>query len=244
MSSRARRIIESARIDRFDWGTDYEEVDELAAASTVGAPRPPAMSIAPPPPAPAPAAHEVTPASAAEHQARLAALERDAFAKGYAQGERAGIEAGAKRTEAMLRRVAQTLEDLAQLRKTIVRETERQMVQLAIALARRIVLRDVSLDPTLVAAMAHVALDRLGESTPATIKLHPDDYAAICAQRGEQWGGAQVTVLPDTAVSRGGCLVESDFGVVDGSLDAQFEEMTRALLGDGHGGHEGASRVG
>ena len=57
----------------------------------------------------------------------------------------------------MLRRVAQTIEELAQLRRTIMRETERQMVQLALALARRVVLRELSLDPDLVAALAHVA---------------------------------------------------------------------------------------
>jgi flagellar assembly protein FliH len=106
------------------------------------------------------------------------------------------------------------------------------MVQLALALARRVVVRELALDPSLVAAMAHVALDRLGESTPASIKLHPEDYATICAHRGDHWEGAQVTILPDPAVARGGCLVESDFGTVNGSVDAQFEEMARALLGD------------
>jgi flagellar assembly protein FliH len=104
------------------------------------------------------------------------------------------------------------------------------MVQLALALARRVVHREVSLDPTLVAAMAHVALERLGDAAPATIKLHPDDFATISGQRGPAWEGAQVTILPDPAVVRGGCVVESDFGTVDGQIDAQFEEMSRALL--------------
>jgi flagellar assembly protein FliH len=209
------------RVRAFTWGV--ETLDEVEGQAV------PPRSADVPAPAQAPAAPELSPS---EQQARLAALEREAFAKGYAQGERAGIEAGAKRAEAMLRRVAQTLEDLGGLRKTIVRDTERQLVQLALVLARRIVTREVSLDPTLVAAMAHVALDRLGEVSPATIKLHPDDYAVVVANRGEPWEGPQVAILPDPSVARGGCLVESAFGVVDGSLDAQFEEMTRALLGD------------
>ena len=71
--------------------------------------------------------------AAAVHLPQLAALERDAFTKGYAQGERAGLEAGAKRAEAMLRRLAQTLEELAGLRDTMVRQTERELVQLSLA---------------------------------------------------------------------------------------------------------------
>lgn len=210
MSSRARLIRELPSVEPFDWG--------------VGAPAE-RSDPAPPPPPP------VEP-SPAEVQARLAALEREAFAKGYAQGERAGLEAGAKRTEAMLRRVAQTIEELAGLRQTIIRETERQMVQLALLLARKVVARELTTDPDLVAAMAHVALDRLGESTPATIRLNPEDYAVVTAGRGPGWAGAQVQVVPDAAVARGGCVVDSEFGLVNGTLDAQFAELTRALLGE------------
>lgn len=166
-----------------------------------------------------------------EHQAKLAALERDAFTKGYAQGERAGMEAGAKRAEAMLRRVALTVEELGALRQTLANQSERQMVQLALMLARRIVHREVSLDPELVAAMAHVALKKLGTSSPATIRLNPDDYTVV-ARESARWTGTQVTVTPDPSIPRGGCLVESEFGRVDATLESQFEEVTRALLGD------------
>lgn len=231
MLCRARLVEQHVAIERFDWGGtnmpdtvdapgDHGRLPNHAAGA--GATAAAAVAETPGPP-------ELT---HAEQQAHLAALERDAFAKGYAQGERAGVEAGAKRAEAMLRRVAQTLEDLGLLRRAIIKDTERQMVQLSLALARRIVGREISLDPTLVAAMAHVALERLGESTPATIKLHPDDYATITAQRGERWEGGQVAIVPDASIVRGGCVVESAFGTVDGSLEAQFDEMTRALLGD------------
>ena len=40
-----------------------------------------------------------------------------------------------------------------------------------------------------------------------------------------------MTVVPDPSIARGGCMVESDFGNIDGSLDRQFDEMARALLG-------------
>ena len=166
----------------------------------------------------------------AEHRERLAALEREAFTKGYAQGERAGLEAGGKRAEAMLRRVAQTIEELGGLRQTLIQETEREMVQLALTLARRVVHREVTLDPELAAALAHVALERLGTTTPATIRLNPEDYT-IVAQDGARWGGQTVTVVPDPSISRGGCLVESAFGSVDATIERQFDELSRALFG-------------
>src|SRR5689334_22909952 len=201
MSSRAR-IVPSAAIERFDWN-----IDASARSSTPALVDPAKLAQAQA--AVAPVSAQTMEQVRLENQAHLAALEREAFAKGYAQGERAGIEAGGKRAEAMLRRVAQTLTDLASLRETLIQQTERQMVQLSITIARRIVHREVSLDPELIAAMAHVALKKLGTSSPATIRLHPEDYTVV-AHEGETWGNGNVKVVPDPGVSRGGCLVESE----------------------------------
>jgi flagellar assembly protein FliH len=168
----------------------------------------------------------------AEHdlEERAATIERDAFAKGYAEGERAGMQAAATRTDAMLRRLAQTIDELVGLRAEIVRKSERQTVQLVLAIAERIVQREITLYRGLVIGMARAALDRLGEHGSATIRLNPADLAAI----GDTVDllGMGVQVCADPVVSRGGCLVQSDFGFMDVSPDAQFRELARQLLAD------------
>lgn len=166
----------------------------------------------------------------ANAQVDTAAIERDAFAKGYAQGERAGMDAAATRADAMLRRLAETIEELGQLRNEMIHRTERQAVQLVLAIAERIVQREISLDRTILLGMARVALDRLGEYGTATIRLHPDDYHAIGAKPSVD--GAAVEVLADPSVSRGGCHVQSDFGFMDVSPESQFRELARALLSE------------
>src|SRR5690349_16712897 len=145
MSSRAR-IVPSAAIERFDWNATATQ--KPVSQQSLVDPAKLAQAQAAVAPVAAASLEQVR----LENQAHLAALEREAFAKGYAQGERAGIEAGGKRAEAMLRRVAQTLTDLSGLRDTLIQQTERQMVQLALTIARRIVLREVTLDPELIAA--------------------------------------------------------------------------------------------
>jgi flagellar assembly protein FliH len=206
MSSRARRLPAGAPVQPFDWG------GASPAPQPVTTPEP-----------------RVEEPDCAQQEARLAALEREAFAKGYEQGERAGLEAGGKRADAMLRRLSETLDQLGDLRRRMIRETEAQMVELALAIARRIVRRDVALDQNLTLSMARLALDRLGDRTTATVRLHPDDLAATAVGRSE-WSGSHVTVVADGSVSRGGCRIESDFGFVDASIDAQFREVARALL--------------
>src|SRR4051794_2329753 len=74
------------------------------------------------------------------------ALERDAFAKGFAHGERAGLDAARARTDGMLSRLGETIDEVASLRREIIRRTERQTVQLVLAIAERVVQREVTLD--------------------------------------------------------------------------------------------------
>jgi flagellar assembly protein FliH len=159
-------------------------------------------------------------------------IEQDAFANGYAEGERAGAESASARADAMLRRLAQTIDELEALRNDVLHGAERHVVQLAMAIAQRMLQRELTLDRGLLLAMARVALDRLGEQTTATIRLHPDDHVAIMAVPDCTWACAHVHVVADPFVDRGGCLVQTDFGLMDAGLDGQFQELARALLGD------------
>ena len=213
MSSRAQRVAAHAAVERFGWNDDDGVPTRVAAPSQ----RPATMSGVEP----------------TVDDDRLAQLERDGFAAGYVQGEQAGLEAGRAHGETMLKRLTQTIEDLAHLRQAMIRQTEQQMVGLALAMAKRVVRREVALDKDFALAMARVALDRLGERSSTTIRLHPDDFATVAGRHVEEWAGAHVSVESDPAVTRGGCVVQSDLGTVDGTIEAQFDEIARAVLVQG-----------
>ena len=214
MSARARRATSMAIVHPPIWQTEGDGASAPSLLSRQGA-VPPARG-----------------ASSAGDELRQAAVERDAFAKGFAQGERAGAEAAAVQGEAMLRRLMQTLEEVTDLRERMIRDTEEQMVRLALAIARRVVHREVSLDRDLIMAIARVAMDRIGDGAAVTIRLNADDYVAISAARQTPWTDGHVTVKADARVPRGGCRIESDLGLIDAGVDAQLQEITRALLHD------------
>jgi flagellar assembly protein FliH len=211
--SKGRRATSHERIELFDWHDDAEPLRPIYHDRGHE-----------------PAVHQAQPAPLAAPSTDFAVLEREAFAKGFAQGERSGAEAAASRTDAMLRRLTGTLDDLVRLRSDMIRKTERQVVQLSMAVANRIVHREISLDRELLVAMARVALDRLGDNASARIRLHPDDYAAVQRLGSAALAGGALQVVSDPSLHRGGCVVESDFGLIDVSVDAQVEELTRALL--------------
>lgn len=204
MSSRAKRINNPASVLAFPWNRTGR-APAAPSGETVG--------------------------DGAVLQSQVAAAERDAFARGFAQGEAAAAAATHDRSGTILRQLTQALQDVTALRIDMIRRTERQMVQLALSLARRIVHREISLDHEVLLAMARGALDRLGEGTRVTVRLHPEDYDAIAGARIAQMG-SHVTVVADGQVAPGGCRIESDLGTLDAGVDAQIQEFGRALLGE------------
>jgi flagellar assembly protein FliH len=210
MSSKAHRVM--GEVHRFPW--------RPRGASTAAAPV------------------KETPVAGADVGATLiandkAAIEREAFARGYEQGERDAAAAARAHTEAVLNRVAETLQELAGLRRAILRDAERDMVQLSLAIAQRVVRREVFVDREVVVAIARVALDRLGERQGVTVRLHPDDHAYAVARHGTQWAGEGITVIADADVPAGGCRVTSPGGTIDTGIDAQFAELARGMLPEG-----------
>ena len=214
MSSRARLVADGGQVVAFAWGGTGNSA--ILRSQSPSSPR---------------QSDDGTPAPSQQH---LATVEREAFAKGYEQGERSGLEAAGKRGEAMLRRLSETITELTTLRASMIRQTETQMVELALAVARRVVHREVTLDRNLLIAIVRVALDRLGESARVTVRLHPEEFEATGAARVAEFTGTDVSFVPDARVGRGGCRVESDMGLLDAGVDAQIQEIARALLGDEH----------
>lgn len=156
---------------------------------------------------------------------------RDAFERGRAEGYAAGVAAEADRARPERARLVTSVDTLAAARGEMVRATEHQMVELALAVARRIVQREVSLDRDLLVSMAHVALQRLEQGVAATVRFNPDDYASTIAAQTTRWAGLPVTVVPDPGLPRGECRVDSAFGRVQAGVEAQLQEVGLALLG-------------
>jgi flagellar assembly protein FliH len=162
---------------------------------------------------------------------RLAEIERDAFSKGYQQGERSGAEAAGTQARGLLQRLAGAVDEVSSTRQAMIRRTEQQVVELAMAIAKQMLQRELNVDRGLLLGMARVALDRLGDHEAATIRLHPDDYAIVNRSPERAWASDQLTVVADSSVERGGCLVQCDAGLMKVGLESQFVELARTLLG-------------
>src|SRR5690349_19351173 len=116
MLFRARRMTKNQVARPFSWSEDGTAIPVADVVAQHDVAEPPPVPVA-----------DVQAPPGADHS--LATIEREAFANGYAQGERAGFEAGTHRAEAMLRRLAATIDELATLRRRMIAQAERELIE-------------------------------------------------------------------------------------------------------------------
>ena len=87
---------------------------------------------------------------------------RDAHAAGVQEGETAGHRRAAAELEPVIERLVRSIDEISGLRPRLRREAEGDLVQLALAIARRILSRELSVDPD---AMRGLVLGKIGRAS-------------------------------------------------------------------------------
>jgi flagellar assembly protein FliH len=128
----------------------------------------------------------------------------------------------------LVRRLEAALVEVARFREELERRLRPQLIELSLAISRRVLHRLVERDPAVVADMAGAALERLNNATDVRVRVNPRDFEALHA--GTEPTRAVVGWVADPRVEPGGCLVESSFGEIDAGIEAQLAEISRALL--------------
>lgn len=145
---------------------------------------------------------------------------------------------------------------VAELRLTADRlgaEVAANAIEIGCLIARRILEAELKTDVEAHRSLVRSAVRRLGEEHRVSIHLAPADIELVRAAAGDGAGGgaaggpgtdmgfnlgiAKVEIFPDTNLTPGDCLVESDAATVDGRLGTRLEEIRRVLFNviNGHG---------
>ncbi len=147
---------------------------------------------------------------------------------------------GSEHTERMRRLVQAMLSGFAQQRRELLVELQPYVVRIAVEVARRIVRRELMSDPGMIARTVESALEQMMSASQITVRVHPLDAQLLQAAMHEIVSAPDqaeaIEVVPDSSIEPGGCVVESDRGIVDARLRTQFEEMQARLLQELEGG--------
>lgn len=176
-----------------------------------------------PPPPPQPAAAPVQTRQHDEEQLR------QAVQRAYLEGEAAARAALTDSTNAAKNDLAKAVAQIAQQRAAIYKEAQADLLRLSIAIARRILHREMLVSPDILQGIVTVVLEKLDRQEVHCVRVHPamaeqldQDLKKISQQR-------PIMVTPDPALPAGSCIFETGRGNVDASIDSQLAEIERGL---------------
>jgi flagellar assembly protein FliH len=174
---------------------------------------------------PEPTAEEITARIEAEVSRRTA----EAYQRGLREGAAAGERNAMTQIEPWIARLAQTIEGLASAGRSLRREAESDVVRLAVAIARRILNRELSVDPDALLGLVRAAVTQLDLRETHRVRVHPGDAGRVSAELAKLSPAKPIEVIADASLDRGAALFETARGTFDASASTQLDEIDRGL---------------
>jgi flagellar assembly protein FliH len=158
-----------------------------------------------------------------------------AFDRGFADGLDQGVAQTYEKIAPALAALSGLLESLELARAELTRDFERNLYALALAVARHLIQREVTLDPTIVSDLVRQAVDLVPHDVTVEVRLNPDDLAALGDRLNHMGAGGRsihTQWMADSALDRGSFLLETPLRVVDGRTDDVLRALYDRLRND------------
>ncbi len=161
-------------------------------------------------------------------------LKESAYKDGFDKGRDEGFETGQMEVKRLVERTHRIMESVMTRREEILNETEQQIVELVILISRKVIKVLSENQRNVVMANVLQALKRVKGRGNVQIHVNLSDLKLTTEhiqdfiKQVENIQG--ITVLEDSSVEQGGCIVETDFGAIDARISSQLTELENKIL--------------
>jgi flagellar assembly protein FliH len=167
-------------------------------------------------------------------------VERRAYEEAFAKGRDAGMAAARNEMQPQIDKLKQQvarfdaiLGSLSRPLEELDEQVERQLVHLALTVARQLVRRELRIDPAQVIAIIRETVALLPAATrDVRVHLHPEDAAIVREKLATPMSDRAWSILEDPVMTRGGCRVTTDTAQIDARLETRINSLITELLGD------------
>jgi flagellar assembly protein FliH len=157
------------------------------------------------------------------------------------RAERDGRQAAVQAVEQIVQRQLATvlpalhkaIQDIQHAKQAWLTHWEAGAVHVATAIAQRLIRRELDQHPEITLTLVREALELAAGNAELRIHLNPEDHQALASQVNmlikELSGLARAELIADPEITKGGCRVETRFGVIDQQFEAQLKRIEEEL---------------
>ena len=165
-----------------------------------------------------------------ERRVRLA--EQAAYERGRHDGEKNLGEQMLQQRNELLELHQGVIDSLRRAVPEVIQQTENTLMQIALECAQKIV-AGIPVTRELVEAVVREAVVQTKETAEILIQLHPDDLALLRRNESPILQGlpeaGPLKFIGSSEISRGGCLVQTRFGLLDARRETKLEQLRETI---------------
>lgn len=164
-------------------------------------------------------------------QARMESekIKNQAREEGLTQGK--GL--GQKEVEQKIKEALETLNQAIKERKSIIKDAEAEILRLALKAAEQIIRSEVSLHRDVCLNIVSEAINRVSDREQVIVRVNREDAEYIKKYKdrlaGIVDGVKSFSVLEDSQIEPGGCVIETNLGYVDARISTKLAALEEAL---------------
>lgn len=166
-----------------------------------------------------------------------AATEQVAYERGRQEGEKALSEQLMRQRGELIELQNGVLKSLNESVNKVANECEGAMVALALEIAGKLV-ADMPISSEMVEGAVREALASVEQNSKLTVLLNPMDYELLQTANAPvlltDIGGEKMKFQSSPQVTRGGCMVNTNFGVVDARRETKLDALKQSLESSCH----------
>ena len=162
-------------------------------------------------------------------------MEREAYEKGFAQGEKDGVELGQRKAVKVIENIERLLVEISTVKEEILRQYEREILEIVFAIAQKVIHRQIQSDDKVIEGSVLEVMKLAVEKSRITLRVNPEDLEYIEELRPKLFSTFKelkaLTVTGDDSITRGGCFLETPYGDVDARVETQLERIHQCIEG-------------
>jgi flagellar assembly protein FliH len=165
---------------------------------------------------------------------RVAQTEREAYERGYAEGHEKGYQEGKVEVSRLIDRLHTILTKAIEKRNEIIEESETQIINLVLLIVKKVIKVISENQKNVVINNVVQALRKLKSRGDVVIRVNLADLELTSEHVKDFMKMVEnvksITILEDSSVDRGGCIIETDFGQIDARISSQLHEIEERIL--------------
>ena len=169
-----------------------------------------------------------------ETESHTAEVRDQAYHEGLQRGRDEGYAQGEAEVGRLIERLHVVLNKAIERRNEILEESEAQVVQLVLSIAKKVVKVLSENQRQVVMHNVVQALQKLKHKGDVTIRVNTADLDMMSEHSKEftrkMENVGYVTVLEDSSIDPGGCIIETDFGEIDARISSQLREIEERIM--------------